>query len=98
LRSLDNGKIVDDDINVITKTTEKFTTFEFRGISFIDSCLFLSLSHENLVSILVKRGKDKFEHSIRHLGDNDLVFVKGVYPYSYMDSSDRFKETSLLSN
>jgi hypothetical protein len=97
MRTLANGKIVYDDINVIAKTTEKFTTFEFRGIRFIDSYLFLSSSLENLVSILVKSGKDKFEHTIRHLGDNDLVFAKGVYPYSYMDSSARFKETSLPS-
>jgi hypothetical protein len=89
MRTLANGKIVYDDINVIAKTTEKFTTFEFRGIRFIDSYLFLSSSLENLVSILVKSGKDKFEHTIRHLGDNDLVFAKGVYPYSYMDSSDQ---------
>jgi hypothetical protein len=77
-RTLANSKIVYDDINVIAKTTETFTTFEFREIQFIDSYLFLSSSLENLISILVKSDKDKFEHFIRHLGDINLVFGKGV--------------------
>jgi hypothetical protein len=67
-----------DDVNVIAKTTETFTTLEFREIRFIDSYQFLSSSLENLISILIKSDKDKFEHSIRHLGDIDLVFEKGV--------------------
>jgi hypothetical protein len=77
-RTLANSKIVYDYVNVIAKTTETFTMFEFREIRFIDSYLFLSSSLENLISILVKSDEDKFEHSIRHLGDIDLVFDKGV--------------------
>jgi hypothetical protein len=78
VRTLANSKIVYDDVSVIAKTTETFTMFEFREIRFIDSYLFLSSSLENLISILVKSVKDKFEHSIRHLGDFDQVFDKGV--------------------
>ena len=31
------------------------------------------------------------------MGDNDLVFAKGVYPYSYMENRSKFDETKLPS-
>ena len=31
----------------------------------------------------------------KYLGDHDLVFAKGIYPYSYMTSPEKFKETKL---
>jgi len=33
--------------------------------------------------------------TIKYLGDSDLVFEKGHFPYTYFDSLDRFEETSL---
>jgi len=33
--------------------------------------------------------------TIKYLGDSDLVFEKGHFPYTYFESLDRFKETSL---
>jgi len=31
------------------------------------------------------------------MGDNDLVFAKGVYPYSYMNDRSKFDQTELPS-
>ena len=33
----------------------------------------------------------------KYLGDNDLVFAKGIYPYSYMENRFKFDETKLPS-
>jgi len=47
------------------------------------------------VSLLLKSGRDKFTHTTKFLGDDDLVFAKGVYPYSYMTGPEKFTETQL---
>jgi len=65
---------------------------------FVDSAQFLPASLETLVQNLVKACDDKhdrFVHTRRHLGDNDLLFKKGIFPYEYFDSVDKFDETCL---
>ena len=58
--------------------------------------MFHSASLETLVDNLKASGTDKFEHTIRHFGaDNPFIFQKGVYPYEYMTSAEKFKETQL---
>ncbi len=57
--------------------------------------IFLPESLENLVNILYRDGKQKFHHTRHHVGEDDLVFSKGIYPYTYMNSRQRFLETSL---
>jgi len=47
------------------------------------------------VSLLLKSGRDKFTQTAKFLGEDDLVFAKGVYPYSYMTDPDKFAETQL---
>jgi len=47
------------------------------------------------VSLLLKSGRDKFTHTTKFLGDDDLVFAKGVYPYSYMTDPEKFAESQL---
>jgi len=48
--------------------------------------------------LLLKSGKDNFVHTSAHLGTNDdIIFAKGVYPYSYVDSLEKFAETQLPS-
>jgi len=49
----------------------------------------MSTSLENLVSLLLKSGGEKFVNTTQHLGNDDLVFAKGVYPYSYMTSREK---------
>jgi len=61
----------------------------------MDSYDFLGASLDTLVKTLKKSGRDQFVQSIKYLGDSDLVFEKGHFPYTYFDSLDRFEETSL---
>jgi len=73
-----------DDIKIIPLNAEQFLQFQIGNIKFLDSFQFLSSSLENLVSLLFKGGKQNFHNTTRYLGDNDLVFANGVYPYSYI--------------
>jgi len=45
--------------------------------------------------LLLKSGTDEFRHTVKYLGDDDIVFAKGVYLYSYRSSRSRFEETRL---
>jgi len=90
-----DGKIKYDDIKVIPLNSEKFITFQIGNLRFLDSYQFLSTSLEDLVSLLLKSGKQKFVETIKYLGDHDLVFAKGVYPYAYMTDRSKFDETRL---
>ena len=83
------------DIRVTPLNGEKYLSFQVGNLRFIDSFLFLSLSLDKLVSQLLKSGRNHFVHTIKHLGNNDLVFAKGVYPYSYMTGPEKFDETQL---
>jgi len=47
--------------------------------------------------LLLKSGKENFNNTTRYLGDDDLVFKKGQYPYNYMCDRSKFYETSLPS-
>ena len=89
-------KVVDvNEINIIANTSEKYTTIGFKSLRFLDTVQFLPASLENLVDVLMKNGKQVFAHTLKYMGDSDLVFCKGVYPYEYMNSAERFNETSL---
>ena len=46
---------------------------------------------------VVKKWKENFHHTVKYMGDNDLVFAKGVYPYSYMTDRSKFDQTELPS-
>jgi len=60
------------DIHVIPLNGEKYLSFRVGNLRFIDSFQFLSTSLDNLVSLLLKSGRDKFIHTTKHLGDDDL--------------------------
>jgi len=53
----------------------------------------MSTSLENLVSLRLKSGREKFVNTTKY--HRDLIFTKGVYPYSYMTSREKFDETKL---
>jgi len=74
---------------------EKYLSFQVRNLPLIDSFQFLSTSLDNLLSLLLKSGRDKFTHNTKFLGDDDLVFVRGVYPYLYMSGPEKFTKTQL---
>lgn len=85
-----------DDVSVIPLNSEKYLQFQIGNLRFLDSFQFLSTSLEQLVALLLKGGKSNFVHTAKHLGtDDDIVFAKGVYPYSYMSSREKFAETCL---
>ena len=71
---------------------EKSKEIELR---FIDSFKFMSSSLDSLVNNLA-RGNHKFwgfeEHSDKQ---RELLIKKGIYPYEYMNSWDKFNETKL---
>jgi hypothetical protein len=41
--------------------------------------------------------KESFHHSRKHLGDNDLLLAKGIFPYEWFDCFEKFNETELPS-
>ena len=63
-------------------------------IRFIDSFKFMATSLDKLVNNLPK---DAFNNIKRYYADNklSLLTTKGVYPYEYMNSKERLKETQL---
>ena len=101
------GKFKDWRISAFGQNTEKLVSFSmcrgsckhgnFREIRFLDSYAFMADSLDNLVQNLKKAGLDKFNHLKKNFGSDDMQFItrKGVYPYEYMNSFDRFAETSL---
>ena len=79
-------------INVIPNNMEKYMAFMLGShITFIDSFQFMSSSLDSLVSNLPK---DALTHTSKAFDPEKLNLMtrKGVYPYDYMDSFNRFNE------
>ena len=81
-------KYIDKNGNECTKEME---------LRFIDSIKFMSSSLDSLVNNLAKGGHQFFGFENYSGHQCKLLILKGIYPYEYMDSWDRFKETSLPS-
>ena len=82
-------------IKCIPTNMEKYISFSLRQIRFIDSFQFLSASLDKLV-----QASKNFR--ITNMAEPNpekqkLLLRKGVYPYEYMDSWERFQETQLPS-
>ena len=85
-----------DRVSCIATNFEQFLTFSYRGLKFVDSYQFLKASLSTSPDNLKKFGDDQFIHTKHHFRDQfELVTRKGVYPYSNMDSFERFEETQL---
>ena len=65
--------------------------------TFADSFQFLSASLDTLVATLRKSGKENFVETTKYMGDDDIVFEKGHFPYSYFDCLDKLDVTALPS-
>ena len=61
-------------------------------IRFVDSYKFMASSLDSLVKNL---SKEKMFQTLRFFQDIDLVLRKGVYPYEWMDSFEKFKKLFL---
>ena len=77
-----------------TVLNEKSKEIELR---FIDSFKFMSISLDSLVNNLAKGGHDFWGFEKRSPKQKELLIRKGVYPYEYIDSWDRFEEKRLQS-
>ena len=94
-------------IDIIAQNSEKFITFAFKNLCFKDSFSFLSSSLDKLVKLSkYEEGEKKenwqnnFKFSQRNPyvsndEDLDLLTDKGVYPYDYFTSFDKFREKQL---
>ncbi|KAL9960469.1 hypothetical protein ACROYT_G033932 [Oculina patagonica] len=103
------------EVKCVANNMEKYITFSFGCLRFIDSLNFLQVSLDSLVNEtpkeafkitknISKRNSEKnsefktktLKEKIKEVGKNaELLFKKGIYPYEYMDSWERFNETSL---
>ena len=87
-----NGKKTQMNINAIPNNMEKYMAFMLGNhLVFLDSFQFMSSSLEKLVDNLPR---DCFKHTSQIFKKDkfELMTKKGVYPYDFMDSFDKFNE------
>ena len=89
------GEKQDLNINAIHNNMEKYMAFVLGNhLTFIDSLQFMSSSLDKLVSNLPK--DDLIYTSKAFKGKRlDLMSQKGVYPYDFMDSFEKFNQMEL---
>jgi len=90
-----NGKSRYEEVKVIATNTEQFISFNIGKLRFLDSFQFLTSSLDNLSSVLLKSGRDKFSHTHKHTDGSDLTYDKGHYPYEFMTDRTKFDLTAL---
>ena len=83
---------------VLSKTTEEIIALDYGCLRFLDSMKFFQDSLEKVAESL---SSEDFKLTHRHTVDDEekvrLLTKKGIYPYDYIDSFDRFNETDLPS-
>lgn len=87
------GDVQQMNINAIPNNMEKYMAFMLGNhLTFIDSFQFMSSSLDKLVSNMPA---EAFKYTSQTFKGRqlDLMAKKGVYPYDYMDSFDKFNET-----
>ena len=86
-----DGKKCQMNINAIPNNMEKYMAFMLGNhLTFLDSFQFMSSSLDKLVNNLPKESL-KYTSKMFKGTKFDLMVRKGVYPYDYMDSFDKFK-------
>ena len=83
---------VEVDKYVNKEGNEKTKEIELR---FIDSIKFISSSLDSPVNNLARGGHEFWGFENYNDQQHELLIRKGIYPYEYMDSWDKFKETGL---
>ena len=90
-----NGKEIKMDINAIPNNMEKYMAFMLGNhLTVIDSFQFMSSSLDKLVSNLPAEAL-KYTNKRFQKEKFNLMTRKGVYPYDYMDSFEKFNKTEL---
>ena len=86
---------------MIAQGMEKYLTITLgKHIVFKDSLHFMGASLQTLGSNLLKAGFEKFMHLKKEWANTpddqlSLLVRKGVFPYEYMDSMERFDDVHL---
>ena len=86
---------VEGKVSCIPNNTEKYISFSLGQLRFIDSAQFLLAPLDKLVAANTPEAFQitaKYEHNQQR---RELLLRKGVYPYEYMDSWERFADTQL---
>ena len=86
---------VEGQVSCIPNNTEKYISFSLGQLRFIDSAQFLLATLDKLVAA---NSPEAFQITACYEPDSQkrqLLLRKGVYPYEYMDSWERFEETAL---
>ena len=83
-------------VNVIACNMEKYMSFMLgKNLVFLDSFQFMSSSLESLAKNLPEK---EFKYTTEEFKEHTkLLTRKGVYPYDYMDSFEKFNDTQLPS-
>lgn len=87
-----------EDMWVIPRTSEKFSSFSAGGLLFKDSFQFLSESLSQLMTNLQRKGEHNFVEMRKYFQSDEersLVYRKGVFPYNYLSSLSSLEETTL---
>ena len=82
-------------LRCIPNNMEKYISFSLGGLRFIDSSQFLLLGLDSLVSFNKHEDFEIIKRLVTDPENRGLLLRKGVYPYEYMDSFERFNETYL---
>ena len=91
------GKIERSTYHLKSQQLGKVHFVTVGDLVFIDSLQFMNASLEKLVSNLAKEGDGKF-HVLKKYTPVEkvpLLLRKGVYPYEYVDSFQKFQQTNL---
>ena len=90
-------KYIRFDIDVAVDMYEKFGEIKEKKIQlrFIDIIRFMASSLDSLTNNLVKNGRKLSGFEDYSDKQYELLIRKGVYPYQYMSSWDKFEETKL---
>lgn len=106
IKGISNIKSDKGVIRLVPENKEKYKTIQYGDLEFKDSFSFLSSSLSSLVDNLQNgKAKHRFKYLEKYAPllfnkkmteeDFNLIKRKGVYPYEYMDSFQKFKETKL---
>ena len=86
---------VEGRVSCVLNNTEKHISFVLGQLRFIDSAQFLLASLDKLVAA---NPSGAFQITTQHEPNREsreLLMRKGIYPYEYMDTWDRFTEPKL---
>ena len=82
-------------IEVIPNNFERYISFSIGRLKFLDSMQFLACSLDGVVKNLQETDMHNLRRSFPNMEQRSLLTRKGVYPYDYMDSMDKFDQFSL---